>query len=63
MEPPNLSKVQQDLMKRLTTGSQNREHTIKYILGTGEAGLSDRVSVPSYQGYKITYKGFLNGGQ
>jgi len=40
--------MQHDLMKRLTTGSPNREHTINYVLGTGEAGHSERISVPSF---------------
>lgn len=43
-------------MKRLTTGSPHRIHTINYILGTGEVNEVERVSVPSFQGFKDSYK-------
>ena len=54
--------MQKDLLRRLTTGSPNREHTITYVLGTGEVGNEEVVKVPSFQGYKQTYKGFLGSG-
>lgn len=47
--------MQKDLMKRLTTGSPNRIHTIKYIIGNGKIGEEKRSSVTSFQGYKSSY--------
>lgn len=42
-------------MKRLTTGSPNRIHTIKYILGNGQVGDEKKRSVTSFQGYPSSY--------
>jgi hypothetical protein len=36
--------MQKDLLKRLTTGSPSREHTINYIVGQGEVGNEKRMS-------------------
>jgi len=49
------AKIQKDLIRRLTTGSPNREHTINYIKGTGEIGKVKKESVASFQGYKQPY--------
>ena len=42
-------------MKRLTTGSPQRIHTINYIVGNGEVGQEKKMSVPSFQGFKDSY--------
>lgn len=53
-------KIQKDVTKRLTTGSPSREHTINYVIGTGEVGQVKKDSVASYQGYNQSYKGLLS---
>jgi len=45
------SKIQKNLIHRLTHGSPSREHTINYVVGTGEVGKEIKASVPSYQGF------------
>ena len=39
----------------MTTGSPSREHTINYVLGSGEEGKNTIVNKASYQGYSNTY--------
>lgn len=57
------SRIQKDLIHRLTTGSPSREHTINYVIGSGDKyqigqgimGDTRRHSRSSFQGYTNTY--------
>lgn len=53
------ARIQKELTERLTSGSPSREHTINYVVGTGQVGRVVKESVPSYQGYAQTYKKLL----
>mmetsp|Transcript_34706 Transcript_34706/g.53233 ORF Transcript_34706/g.53233 Transcript_34706/m.53233 type:complete len:248 (-) Transcript_34706:765-1508(-) len=50
------SQIQRDLINRLTHGSPSRETTINYVVGTGEVGKEMKSSVPTFQGYKNSYR-------
>ena len=52
-----MAKTQKDLVNRLTTGSPNRETTIKYKIGSGVAGEQIGFESPTYQGFRESYKG------
>jgi hypothetical protein len=45
------ARITKDLVGRLTTGSPNRQTTINYVLGRGQTGKNDMISVPNYQGF------------
>ena len=50
------ARIQKEVVQRLTTGSPNRETSIEYVLGPGKVGEQAHLNLPTYQGFRDSYK-------